>query len=119
MFDDAKFRIVLAPEPFHRDERLEHQGEVGRHHDRMLADDRGELPDERADAEPRTQWARETWRAIEPMTDGFYVNDVANDDPERRIRANYGANYDRLVKLKNKYDPTNLFRMNANVKPSV
>jgi FAD/FMN-containing dehydrogenase len=75
--------------------------------------------DERADAEPRTQWARNTWRAVEPMTDGFYVNDVAGDDPDRRIRANYGANYDRLVKLKNKYDPTNLFRMNANIKPGV
>jgi FAD/FMN-containing dehydrogenase len=75
--------------------------------------------DNPAGAASSTQWARETWRATEPMTEGFYVNEVSNDDPERRIRANYGANYDRLVKLKNRYDRTNLFRMNANVKPSV
>ena len=75
--------------------------------------------DKPADADASTQWARGTWRAVEAMTDGFYVNEVSNEDPERRIRANYGANYDRLVKLKNKYDPTNLFRMNANIKPSV
>lgn len=71
-------------------------------------------PEER---EPGMQWARDAWKVIEPMTEGFYVNEVSNDDPERRIRANYGANYDRLVKLKNQYDPTNLFHMNANVKP--
>jgi hypothetical protein len=75
--------------------------------------------DKPSDADASTQWARGTWRAVEAMTDGFYVNEVSNEDPERRIRANYGANYDRLVKLKNKYDPANLFRMNANIKPSV
>jgi len=73
---------------------------------------------DRADAERMMQWARTTWGAVETMTDGFYVNELANDDPERRIRQNYGANYDRLVKLKNQYDPTNLFRLNANVKPT-
>jgi FAD/FMN-containing dehydrogenase len=61
---------------------------------------------------------RATWPSVEPMTDGFYVNELANDDPERRVRANYGANYDKLVRLKNQYDPTNLFRLNANVKPT-
>jgi len=75
--------------------------------------------DKAEDRDASMQWARSVWPAIEPMTSGFYVNEVANDDPERRIRANYGANYDRLVKLKNKYDPKNLFRLNANVKPSV
>ena len=75
--------------------------------------------DNPADRDASMQWSRSAWRAIEPMTDGFYVNEVSNDDPERRIRANYGVSYDRLVKLKNRYDPKNLFRMNANVKPSV
>jgi FAD/FMN-containing dehydrogenase len=74
--------------------------------------------DKPEDAEPSTQWARSTWRTLEPMTSGFYVNEVAHDDPDRRIRTNYGANYDRLVALKNKYDPMNLFRLNANVKPT-
>jgi FAD/FMN-containing dehydrogenase len=35
------------------------------------------------------------------------------------IRAAYGPNYDRLVALKNRYDPTNLFRLNPNIKPTV
>ena len=75
--------------------------------------------DKPADADAATQWARSTWRAVEPMTQGFYVNEVTGEDSERRIRVNYGANYEQLVKLKNRYDPTNLLRMNANVKPTV
>ena len=64
------------------------------------------------------QWARETWHKLEPFTDGFYVNTIAGDDPHQRVRSTYGGNYPRLVKLKDKYDPTNLFRLNANVPPS-
>ena len=71
------------------------------------------------DREASMQWLRGIWSAAEPFTSGFYVNMVAADDPEQRIRANYGANYDRLVKLKNQYDPKNIFRLNANVKPTV
>jgi hypothetical protein len=44
---------------------------------------------------------------------------MMGDEGAQRIRANYGMNYDRLVKLKNKYDPTNPFRLNANVLPTV
>jgi len=38
---------------------------------------------------------------------------------EKRLRATYGDNYPRLVQLKNKYDPKNLFRLNANIRPTV
>lgn len=62
---------------------------------------------------------RKDWETVAPFTSGFYVNNMMGDEGERKIRANYGANYDRLVKLKNKYDPTNLFRLNANVLPAV
>jgi hypothetical protein len=49
---------------------------------------------------------------------GIYVNAVG-DDAEQTIRSAYRAQtYDRLVALKNKYDPTNLFRLNPNIKPS-
>jgi FAD/FMN-containing dehydrogenase len=48
------------------------------------------------------------------MTDGFYVNEMSEEDPQRRVR----ANYDRLARLKGQYDPTNLFRLNANVQPA-
>jgi hypothetical protein len=48
---------------------------------------------------------------------GSYGNYVA-DEGDVFARAAYGPNYDRLVALKNKYDPTNFFRLNHNIKPS-
>jgi hypothetical protein len=61
---------------------------------------------------------RAMWEAFEPFTQGYYVNTEPTAD-EKRLRATYGDNYARLVKLKNKYDPKNLFRLNANIKPTV
>jgi hypothetical protein len=60
-------------------------------------------------------WTREAWKKLEPHTHGFYVNEF-NDD-SARMRDTYGPNYDRMVAIKTKYDPNNLFRMNANVAP--
>ena len=51
-------------------------------------------------------------------SEAAYVNYLDADEPER-IKAVYGARYERLVALKNKYDPTNLFRLNQNIKPTV
>ncbi|MBT8095955.1 MAG: FAD-binding oxidoreductase [Woeseia sp.] len=64
----------------------------------------------------RTQ-VREFYSALEPHMMGFYTN--LNEDSEKKTWGNYSANYPRLVELKNKYDPTNLFRLNANIKPTV
>lgn len=72
--------------------------------------------DERA-TEVHLQWARATFTRLEPHTKGFYVNTLASDDPAQRIRATYGTNYDRLLTLKRRVDPTNLFRRNANIAP--
>jgi FAD/FMN-containing dehydrogenase len=60
---------------------------------------------------------RTGWKSIEPLTNGFYVNELAHDDPAHRVRGTYGDNYPRLLALKKQYDPTNLFRMNANIRP--
>lgn len=63
-------------------------------------------------------WARELFDAMRPYGSGVYVNYLDRDEDER-IRSAYGVNYDRLVKLKNEWDPANLFRLNQNIPPSV
>jgi len=69
-------------------------------------------------SEKNIRWTREYWEAVRPfLAPGSYVNYVS-DEGDAFARAAYGPNYDRLVELKNKYDPTNFFRMNHNVKPS-
>jgi FAD/FMN-containing dehydrogenase len=54
---------------------------------------------------------------MEPHMAGFYTN--LNEDSTEKTQGNYGPNYSRLVRLKNRYDPTNLFRLNANIQPTV
>ena len=73
--------------------------------------------DEASMAERTMQWVRSGWKSLEPLTDGFYVNELSYDEGKSRIRSNYGGNYQRLVALKKQYDPTNLFQLNANIKP--
>lgn len=69
--------------------------------------------------EKQMQWARQLDRAVQPfVTGGVYVNELG-DEGEERIKAAYGAKtYARLVALKNRYDPTNFFRLNQNIKPT-
>lgn len=74
--------------------------------------------DEPAGAEHTIQSVRGVWRPIEPLTTGYYINHGGYDESERRIRENYGDNYARLAILKKRYDPLNLFRLNANIKPA-
>lgn len=64
-------------------------------------------------------WAREYWEAIHPHSaGGAYVNFMM-DEGEDRVKATYNKSYERLVAVKNKYDPDNLFRVNQNIKPSL
>ena len=58
------------------------------------------------------------WKVLERYINGFYVNDIANET-QAEVDANYGANLPRLVEVKNTYDPKNLFRLNANIRPTV
>ena len=69
-------------------------------------------------AERITTWAKDYWNALRPHTaGGGYVNFMMEEGQER-VQATYGDNYQRLVAIKNKYDPTNLFRVNQNIKPT-
>src|SRR3984957_13734238 len=74
---------------------------------------------EASEAERNIIWTREFWDAMRPfMASGAYVN-YLEDEADPHGRAAYGANYDRLLTLKNKYDPNNLFRINHNIRPTV
>jgi FAD/FMN-containing dehydrogenase len=74
---------------------------------------------EPAESDRHLHWTREFWAAMQPFAGrGVYVNELGYDEGEDRFRAAYGANYDRLVRLKNTYDPTNVFRLNPNIKPT-
>ena len=70
------------------------------------------------DGRPHVAYIKDYWAKLQPFTDGYYTNEVANE-PQRQVDENYQSNIGRLTQLKNKYDPTNLFRLNANVKPTV
>jgi hypothetical protein len=63
------------------------------------------------------QYIKEYWKGFEAFTDGWYTNEVA-DHSKGKVDENYQGNYERLLKVKNQYDPSNLFRLNANVKPT-
>jgi hypothetical protein len=69
-------------------------------------------------SEPYVQDMRDYWTTLAPFTHGFYVNNAMDEDVSG-IRATYRGNYDRLVGLKNQYDPTNFFRLNTNIEPTV
>ncbi|GAC1613388.1 MAG: FAD-binding oxidoreductase [Candidatus Dormibacteraceae bacterium] len=63
------------------------------------------------------RWVRDYSDAITPHSDaGGYVNFMSEDDANR-VAANYGRGYEKLVQVKRKYDPGNLFRANQNIKP--
>jgi len=78
------------------------------------------------DADPQkagelTRWTKGYWDAIHPFSNdgGGYVNFMMDDGDERRLRATYGDNYDRLVALKGKYDPANFFSVNTSGQTSL
>jgi FAD/FMN-containing dehydrogenase len=72
------------------------------------------------DDKTNIEWAREAWRDMRHFsTGGTYVNFLTEEEGEERIHAAYGKNYERLVEVKTKWDPKNLFRMNKNIAPRV
>ncbi len=74
--------------------------------------------DDPADSEKNVLWARDFFEAMRPhLKRGVYVNSLG-EEGEERVRAAYGPNYERLGALKDKYDPTNFFRLNQNIPPA-
>jgi FAD/FMN-containing dehydrogenase len=68
-------------------------------------------------ADEQVRWTRSFWSEVEPFaTGGVYVNHIAADEPGR-VHAAFGVNYDRLLSVKRRYDPNNLFRLNHNIQP--
>jgi FAD/FMN-containing dehydrogenase len=70
------------------------------------------------DTDANIRWTRQLWDAMKPfLADAAYVNYLGELD-DAALRSAYGRKYDRLAQLKAKYDPTNFFSMNANIKPA-
>jgi Berberine and berberine like len=66
-----------------------------------------------------TQWTKSYWEAIHPFDlGGTHPTPTMDDEGDARLKATYGDNYMRLTTLKKKYDPTNLFRVNQNIRPA-
>jgi FAD/FMN-containing dehydrogenase len=71
-----------------------------------------------ADNDANIEWVRDYAAATAPLSEeGGYINFMAADDQER-VRANYGASYERLARVKRSYDPGNLFHLNQNIDPA-
>lgn len=70
--------------------------------------------------DPHVDWTRATWRRLRPWSSGgSYVNHLAADEGRDRVREAYGpATYDRLVALKRRMDPANVFHLNQNIDPT-
>jgi FAD/FMN-containing dehydrogenase len=71
-----------------------------------------------SDPAPHITWIKQYYQPLERFTTGFYVNDTPMDATTAAIQSNYRENHARLVTVKDKYDPKNLFRLNANVRPT-
>jgi FAD/FMN-containing dehydrogenase len=70
-----------------------------------------------SNAETITKWCKEYWEALHPYSSGgAYLNFIMNEGQER-IKASYKENYNRLTRIKKKYDPNNFFRVNQNILP--
>jgi FAD/FMN-containing dehydrogenase len=93
-------------------------GAVGNRDARYIAGFSGTWPPE-APPEPHIAWARRSWETIRPYsTGGNYVNFQLHDDDEQRLEAAYGDNFERLRRVKARFDPGNVFRVNRNITPA-
>ena len=64
-----------------------------------------------------TDWCKSYWEALHPYSSGGAYSNFMMDEGQDRVKASYKHNYNRLVDIKQKYDPNNLFKVNQNIKP--
>ncbi|MBV9355359.1 MAG: FAD-binding oxidoreductase [Chloroflexi bacterium] len=76
----------------------------------------GGAPDA-ASMEPQRAWTEQLWEVLRPRSRGVYANFLADEGPERVREAYAPASFERLVALKRQYDPSNVFRLNQNIRP--
>ncbi|HWD48018.1 MAG TPA: FAD-binding oxidoreductase [Actinomycetota bacterium] len=99
-------------------ERPGADGAVGNRDARYVLGVNGMWAPDEPDADRFRQWIGDAGRRLRPFSTGAtYVNFQTADEGEDRVRATYGANWDRLVEVKRRWDPGNLFRSNRNVRP--
>jgi FAD/FMN-containing dehydrogenase len=99
-------------------ERADDDGAVGNRDARYVLGVNGMWGPDEPDADRFRQWIRAAWTRLRPFSTGAtYINFQTADEGDDRVRATYGANYDRLVEVKRRWDPGNLFRSNRNIRP--
>lgn len=75
-------------------------------------------PRRRRRAEANVAWTRSFYEAVKPyLTDQAFPNLMGQEEIADRVGLAYGSNYDRLARIKARYDPTNFFNANANITP--
>jgi hypothetical protein len=78
----------------------------------------GGIDPDPANAGRMSQWAQDYWQELHPTSaGGAYVNFLMNEGQDR-VKASYRGNYDRLVQIKSRYDPDNIFHINQNIQPA-
>jgi hypothetical protein len=70
-----------------------------------------------AESEEHVNYINSHWANVAPYMTGFYVNDYF-DQSQAMVNQTYRDNFPRLAKIKKQHDPTNLFRLNANIQPT-
>ncbi len=99
-------------------ERVADDGAVGNRDARYVLGVNGMWGPREPGADRFLQWVRDGWARLRPYSTGAtYINFQTADEGDDRVQATYGANYDRLVEVKRRYDPRNLFRANRNIRP--
>ena len=97
--------------------RLSNDATPFAHRDATFAFSQDAFWNDPADTDGNVQWVKNTWEAMRSYSPrGAYINFMADEGADR-VRESYQRNYDRLVQIKRKYDPANLFRLNQNIKP--